>query len=247
MLFAESSRNTAHFVGDLIVPRSWHEPMIAVLGSYIDGSNLHDGAPIVVVAGVAANTKLWPIWEDKWKALLDFADVPRWHHTDFMRKRRTRRDGTEDVWPEADWLLARAMLCEAFEAVTPVYFGQSVWKHDYEELGPRFPKLPDDPYYFLLDRCMHRLIQGLFEHPVDEGVAIYCDQDKDRALVLGLGQWHTSYIRGNPNVGHPGDSERQVTTSTRNHHSAQAIMRISVSCDSRILRPRESRFYESGY
>jgi antitoxin VapB len=35
--------------------------------------------------------------------------------------------------------------------------------------------------------------------------------------------------------------------STRNHHSAQAIMRISVSCDSRILRPRESRFYESGY
>ena len=36
-------------------------------------------------------------------------------------------------------------------------------------------------------------------------------------------------------------------TSTRNHQSAQATMRTSVSSDSRIHCPRESRFYESGY
>jgi len=35
--------------------------------------------------------------------------------------------------------------------------------------------------------------------------------------------------------------------STRNHQSAQATMRTSVSSDSRIHCPRESRFYESGY
>ena len=35
--------------------------------------------------------------------------------------------------------------------------------------------------------------------------------------------------------------------STRNHHSAQAKTRLSDSSDSRIHRPRESRFYEGGY
>jgi hypothetical protein len=36
-------------------------------------------------------------------------------------------------------------------------------------------------------------------------------------------------------------------TSTRNHHSAQAKMRLSDPSDSRVHRPRESRFYEGEY
>jgi hypothetical protein len=103
------------------------------------------------------------------------------------------------------------MLCEAFETVCPVYFGATVWRDDYEELRRRFVSLPEDPYYFLLDRCLHRLIQGLFEHPKDEGVAIYCDQDKDRKIVMGLGLWHENYIRSNPTLGHLEDSQREVT------------------------------------
>jgi sulfiredoxin len=45
----------------------------------------------------------------------------------------------------------------------------------------------------------------------------------------------------------PAFSSRRGSTSTRNHHSAQAKMRLSDSSDSRIYRPRESRFYEGGY
>ena len=38
-----------------------------------------------------------------------------------------------------------------------------------------------------------------------------------------------------------------ISTSTRNHQSVQATMRISDSSDSRIHCSHESRFYKSGY
>ena len=39
----------------------------------------------------------------------------------------------------------------------------------------------------------------------------------------------------------------RLSTSTRNHQSVQATMRISDSSDSRIHCSHESRFYKSGY
>jgi hypothetical protein len=41
--------------------------------------------------------------------------------------------------------------------------------------------------------------------------------------------------------------KRMAGTSTRNHQSVQATMRISDSSDSRIHCSHESRFYKSGY
>ena len=45
----------------------------------------------------------------------------------------------------------------------------------------------------------------------------------------------------------PACATEQTYSSTRNHQSVQATMRISDSSDSRIWCPLESRFYESGY
>lgn len=132
----------------------------ALLSSYIDGSNLHRGGTVIVVAGVVANASVWPQWQDKWKELLDFADTYRWHHTDFIAKRRNRKNGSIESWRYADWLLARGLLCEAFEIVAPSYFGATLWSSDYDALRLKFPSLPLDPYYFLLDRCMHRPYTG---------------------------------------------------------------------------------------
>lgn len=182
-----------------------------MLSGYIDGSNLHSDATVVVVAGVVANTTVWSLWEDRWRELLDFSDVYRWHHTDFITKRRKRKSGSIESWPYANWLWSRGLLCEAFEAVAPTYFGATLWSSDYNVLRSNFPSLPPDPYYFLLDRCMHRLIQGLFEHPIDDGIAVHCDQDKDRALVEDLGKWHMDYLRANPGAGHPEEATRKVT------------------------------------
>lgn len=60
---------------------------------------------------------------------------------------------------------------------------------------------------------MHRLIQGIFEHPTDEGVLIYCDQDKDEALVMALSNWHRDFIRADKNAMLRGDHERKIVTS----------------------------------
>jgi hypothetical protein len=183
-----------------------------VLGGYVDGSNLHDGASVIAVAGCAANTTAWPLWEAKWSELLAFADLPKWHHTDFVNKQKKKKKKVIENWAYGEWLRARGMLCEAFETINPICFGATVRRDDYDNVRDRYPSLPDDPYYFLLDRCLHRLIQGLFEHPKDDGVSIYCDQDKDEALVKSLAEWHTAYLRASIELGHPEVPIRKVTT-----------------------------------
>jgi hypothetical protein len=59
------------------------------------------------------------------------------------------------------------------------------------------------------------LIQGLFEHPLDEGIAIYCDQDKSESLVKSLAAWHTAYLRANQrlSLSHPNSAARKIVIS----------------------------------
>ena len=204
----ETSGDTARRVHGLIVPRGWGEgAMVLVMGGYIDGSNLHGGTTVVAVGGCAASVQAWPVWEGKWRELLAFCNVSKWDHSKFL--------GGFPPFPQresAEWLMARRMLCEAFMAIKPLYIGASVVRTDYEDLRTRFSFLPEDPYYFLLDRCMYELIQGVFEHPRDEGIAIYCDQDRNERLVLQMARWHTAYLRGNDRA-RPGDQLRKISTT----------------------------------
>jgi hypothetical protein len=194
------------------MPRAWKRGVLVVLAGYIDGSNLHDDVDVIAVAGCAASCDSWIAWEDKWKELLIFSDLERWHHTDFLFKVKKDTGRPTRNWKEPEWLIARRMLCEAFEIIKPFCFGTTVVKKDYEELRKRHSSLPDDPYYFLLDRGLHRLIQGLFEHPHDDGMLIYCDQDKKESLVLQLAQWHENYLR-NADLFRQEDKERKIVTS----------------------------------
>jgi hypothetical protein len=168
-----------------------------MFGGYIDASNTHQAGDLLAVVGCAANTGGWIYWETKWRELLTFAGLARWHHTDFVNKKKRPTSNRKAVvtWQENEWLLARELLCDAFERVKPACFGATIWKKDYDELRKHYSFAPSDPYYYLLDRCFHRLIQGLFEHPKDEGVLIHCDQDKDEELVLQLAEWHTAFLR----------------------------------------------------
>lgn len=203
-----------------LLPRSWSRGWLIVLGGYIDGSNLHDSADIVAVGGCAAVLDQWPRWEQKWDELLAVKSVltgkekERWHHTDFIKKVYQRAG--EKIWrnwPEAEWLLARNLLCEAFERINSTYIGATVKKSDYQQLRDKYGSLPEDAYYFLLDRCLHRLIQGMFEYPKDEGVIIYCDHDRPEAIGNQLAEWHTEYLRQTHDPLHPEDKYRTVNTS----------------------------------
>jgi hypothetical protein len=207
-------RNSARHVGEIITPRGWHDAVFLVIQGYVDGSNLHSGADIVAVCGVASRKEAWPAWEDKWKELLAFSGLHRWHHTDFMAKVKRAPGQPDRNWGDAEWLLARRMLCDSFEVTESTFLGATIPRKDYEDVRGRFPSLPEDPYYFLLDRCMHRLIQGMFQvEPKDDGVAVYCDQDKDEALVRQLAQWHADYLHGAPRHHYPEDATRPVVTA----------------------------------
>lgn len=200
-------------VAEIVSSRSWHETFITVLAGYIDGSNLNPDADIICVAGCAGTLDKWTVWEERWRELLSFSRLDRWHHTEFMSHGFTR-NGQRHRWNEADWLVARRLLCEAFEAAQPICFGATVHRPDYDALRGANSFLPDDPYYFLLDRCLFRLVQGMAEYPVDDGVAIYCDQDKPESLVRELADWHTAYLRETaPYANGPISSARPVTTT----------------------------------
>jgi hypothetical protein len=206
----DAARNTARLVGEIIASRGWHGTAFLVIQGYVDGSNLHADTDIVAVAGCAARQPAWEAWEKKWDELLKLGDLERWHHAEFMAKVRKKSGQPIRNWKEAEWLLARRLLCESFEAAQPHYVGTTVRRKDYEDARTRFPDLPEDPYYFLLDRCMHQLIQSLFGHPKDNGIAVYCDQDRNEALVRQLAQWHTEYLRSNPRYFYPGDARRPI-------------------------------------
>jgi hypothetical protein len=184
--------------------------VLLVIGGYIDGSNLHGKVDVIAVAGCAAVCEEWKRWEQKWGDLLKFSGLDRWDHAKFMARWKPAKPSNR--WREPEWLIARRLLCEAFDTLSPVYVGASVTSHDYLSLRSQYVSLPSDPYYFLIDRCMNRLIQGLFERPKDEGVAIYCDQDKEESLVLQISKWHEAYVRNNELISDPLRSRRVVTS-----------------------------------
>jgi hypothetical protein len=191
---------TARRISDLIAPRSWSKRITLVLKGYIDGSNLHRADDVFVsVAGCCAVADKWDAWEQRWDDLLEWSSLDRWHHTEFMAHIKKRNNNTYN-WPEAEWLIARRKLCDAFEIGTPLCFGATIAASEYAAACVQHSFLPADPYFFLLDRCLHRLIHGLFEYPIDEGVAIFCDQEKDKRAVVALADWHEQYLRNNNSV-----------------------------------------------
>lgn len=199
-------------VAELIAPRSWTRKVIAVLVSGIDGSNLHADVSVVTVGGCVAPKALWDTWNLKWDELLAFAGLSRWHHTDFLAKIHHREKKIAINWNYAEWLVARRMLCEAFEAIKPFSFAASVRQPDYDDARKRHSALPADPYYYLLDRCMFLVIQSIFENPKDEGVTVYCDRDKNPELVDQLAKWHTEYLR-NDSAAREEDRARPIVTA----------------------------------
>lgn len=167
----EFRRSASEWVCRHFIPRSWSRGVLLVLAGYIDGSNLHGGnVDVVSVGGCAANAELWKIWENKWDDLLQFGGISKWDHAKFMAGWKPGKPAQR--WSESERPIARRLLCESFEAIRPAYVGATVRLTDYNELRTQYNSLPEDPYYFLLDRCMQRLIQGMFEYPHNEGMAV---------------------------------------------------------------------------
>jgi uncharacterized protein DUF3800 len=161
-----------------------------VLEAYLDASGDRN-LPAIAVAGWVASATQWQSFEPKWKALLDKYNLPRWHHTEFLAYRKKDKSGQKSRWRDAEWLQARSEMCALICELHPMGVGAGVHFDDYEAIRALGKwEMPEDAYYFCLDRCLSELIHQITEANGDEGIAIYCDSDRQPALGHQLGKWH---------------------------------------------------------
>jgi len=162
-----------------------------VLEACIDASGMDPTQPVIAVAGWVSSSSRWRAFEQQWSPFLHQYDLPRWHHTEFLTYVKKDKGGTKGRWAEAHWLQARRKLCDIIGEVHPIGVGAAVYVADYRDVRAAGKwGLPEDAYYFCLDRCLTELIHQITEIQGDEGIAIYCDSDRQPALGKALAEWH---------------------------------------------------------
>jgi hypothetical protein len=160
-----------------------------MLIAFIDGS--HNDA-IEVVAGLVATEQSWAGFDDAWRAILARYKLDHFHTTDYWARTRPYKKLTD-----AEHEQLRLDICGALKATRAIAFGSIVWKSVYEQWRLSRPSYePADAHYFGLDRALRFLIHGANIHPVDDGVDIMCDNDKEHERIANdMHKWHEARLR----------------------------------------------------
>jgi hypothetical protein len=176
-----------------------------MLIAFIDGSHNDD---IEVVAGLVATEQSWAGFDDAWRAIIARYKLDHFHTTDYWARTRPYNQLTN-----AEHEQLRLDICGALKATRAIAFGSIVWKAVYEQWRlTRSSFEPADAHYFGLDRAMRFLIHGENIHPVDDGVDIMCDNDKEHERIANdMHKWHEARLRKVTRrlPGHP-DPQRPV-------------------------------------
>lgn len=198
------------WVADLIHPYGYQKGWTIVLRAYLDASNEGARDPCVVVAGFVADTPNWQQFEDLWRPFLAEYELKRFHSFRFWE----RRDEFQP-WSDAKWEAARLRVGKIISELDPkpIGVGCAIALQPFEEWRHQQARFVDpDPYYFCLDTCLHTLIRGVTQHPVDEGIAIYIDQDKERErLGEKIAEWHQERLKYLPVINPKIKPDRAVT------------------------------------
>jgi hypothetical protein len=159
-----------------------------MLIAYVDGSHNDD---IEVVAGVVATEQSWAGFDDAWRAILARYKLDHFHTTDYWA-----RDRPYNRLSDAEHEQLRLDICGALKATRAIAFGSIVWKSVYEQWRlSRSSFEPSDAHYFGLDRALRFLIHGVNIHPVDDGVDIMCDNDKEHERIANdMHKWHEGSV-----------------------------------------------------
>jgi len=185
-----------------------------MLKAYIDGSHNDD---IEVVAGFVASELAWGGFNDIWQAILAKYGLHHFHTTDYWSRRRPYDRLTDTQHTDL-----RIELCGALKLTKAIAVGSVISKEAYNEwhLGqPVFAST--DAHYLGIDRSLRFLIRGINTHPIDEGVSIVCDNDKEhRKLTEQMQAWHAGRLRKTTQrwPGHP-DPNRPLQFSFDNAHN----------------------------
>jgi Protein of unknown function (DUF3800) len=179
-----------------------------MLRAFIDGSHNDD---IEVVAGFVATDPAWVGFDATWNAILDRYKLDHFHTTDYWARTRpyNRLTDTEHTQLRED-------ICQALKNTSGIAFGSIVWKGVYEQWRvSRASYEHSDAHYFGLDRSLRFLIHGINTHPVDDGVEIMCDNDKEHERIASdMHKWHEARLRQVKQriPGHP-DPQRAINFS----------------------------------
>ena len=188
------------------------ENWVIVLKAYLDDSGSTGDQPAVIIAGFLADDLSWSDFETIWGAFLDRHDLRKggFHAAEFWA-RKSR--------PYCNWNSAKHAQVEA-EVIailrdSPGLLGiaTGVALEAYQAYwGSTELRLSKDPYYFCLDRSLRALIRGVKRTPIDDGIAVYIDQDKGRERFgLELAEWHEQRVRKGE-VNALVDKDRPVST-----------------------------------
>ncbi len=180
---------------NLMHPASDRLGLTIVLKAYLDASDPNGNIPVAVVAGFVTDLAGWENFEVQWRPLMKELELARWHMTDFRN-----RDGQYAKWPDAQFLYAKGRVISILNSCQLFGSGYAINVEAFNEWRVTCGYYVNpDPYFFCLDKMLGKLIRGLVEHPIDEGVAIYCDRDKGRErLGLNIAEWHDDQLRTPP-------------------------------------------------
>jgi hypothetical protein len=200
---------------------------VRMLKAFIDGSHNDD---IEVVAGLVATDESWDGFDADWRAILTRYNLDHFHTTDYWARARpyNRLTTTEHEQLRTD-------ICQALKRTRAIAFGSIVWKGVYEQWRVSRPSYEQsDAHYFGLDRALRFLIHRINTHPVDQGVDIMCDNDKEHERIANdMHRWHEARLRQIHRrlPGHP-DPQRPIKFSfgvSRDNPGVQAADVVSNS------------------
>src|ERR1700730_4167237 len=181
-------------LGESVLPNGDRESIL-VLRAYIDASGQKTD-PFVVVAGFVGLIPQWEDFEEQWNPFLREFELDHFHATEFW----AQKSRPYCNWGAAKHLLAQGQISNILSTIKPVGLSVALnieafeeWRHGLNHY------YPSDPYYFCLDRVLYQLIYRIKEAPVDDGITIYCDQEKEHELLgVDIARWHEARLNKDP-------------------------------------------------
>ena len=166
-----------------------------MLAAYVDDSGTSGNQPVVFVAGFCADDNYWASWEVGWRKFLDHFGIDRFHAAPFLARTRPYSFWSNDKYEDA-----KASVCAFLKNSGIPSIGYGVSSSIYARWRDEIDFYRDsDPYFFCLETCLTILIRAHWNPNIDDGIAIYIDQDNGREkLGLRLARWQESRLRRDP-------------------------------------------------
>lgn len=162
-----------------------------MLRAYLDGSS-NDAKDVIAVGGVLAQDEQWAGFIPAWQKMLDTYGLRRFHPAEYWsRKGRFARLN------EADHVALRRNICRIFKLFKPVAVATIVGGAAFQQWRPGQKAYHHpDGQYLALDHTLNSLLTRVNDHPVDEGLVIYCDRDTEHEKLMNeITEWQILRVR----------------------------------------------------